>query len=227
MSKMLILIPPSEGKTPGGTHPPLAAPSSPVKTMIQQLQTYSGDLEKLLGVKGPALKKACQINTEILSNPTLPAIERYSGVVYKAIDYPSLDAKAKKFFNTHVRIISAIFGLVAPLDLIPDYKLKIDKLGAQAFWRDILTPQVKDVICFNLLPKAHQKAITLKHSWNIDFVITKNGKSTRSGHQGKYIKGRFVRWLCQNQITHPDDGEGFKEEGYHWTGTRFDLDIDC
>ena len=221
MSKLFILIPPSEGKNSGGTDNSLKNISQPVCKMIDTLQSYSGDWEKLLGVKGKALQKVIQINKEILTSPTMPAIERYSGVVYKAIDYASLNTKAKKFFNTHVRIVSAVFGLVSPDDLIPNYKLKIDKLSAQKFWNEILMAHVQNNFCFNLLPKAHQKAITPSNNLNIDFVVKKNGKIIHAGHKGKHIKGRFIRWLCENQITAVDKFDGFKEDGYQWTGTQF------
>jgi len=221
MPKTLILIPPSEGKNSGGNQPPLKTVSQPVKIMIQNLQSFSGDLEKLLGVKGQALLKAKQTNQHILENPTLPAIERYSGVVYKVIDYPSLSTQSKKFFNNHIRIISALFGLVSPLDLIPDYKLKIDKLTAQKFWDNILTPQIQNSFCFNLLPQTHQKAITPSKQLCVNFIIKKQGKILSTGHKGKHIKGRFIRWLCQNQITNPDDLAGFQEKGYRWTGECF------
>jgi cytoplasmic iron level regulating protein YaaA (DUF328/UPF0246 family) len=224
-TEMFVLIPPSEGKQPGGDRPPLTDIAAPARSMIERLQSYGGDLERLYGVKGPALIKAVRINQGILKSPTCPAIERYTGVVYKAIDYPSLDAKAKQFFNSHARIVSAVFGLLAPLDLIADYKLKIDKLEAQVFWNNILTPRVRGIFCVNLLPQAHRRAVSPDKNLSIDFTFKKGNKSLAAGHHGKHIKGRFVRWLCEYQVTGPDRFEEFQEDGFRWTGAGFIKDL--
>ncbi|MFT5386940.1 MAG: cytoplasmic iron level regulating protein YaaA (DUF328/UPF0246 family), partial [Candidatus Omnitrophota bacterium] len=144
MTKTLILIPPSEGKQKGGTNPPLKKVTKNVAPILERLQNYSGDFEKLIGVKGKNLEQAIAANTQILTNPTLPSIERYCGVVYDGISYESLNKRSREFFNTHVRIISALFGLVAPLDLLPEYKLKIDKLDATKHWRTIHEESLKD-----------------------------------------------------------------------------------
>ena len=114
--------------------------------MIDQLKNVS-NWEKILGVKGAALDKAIKTNQTVLSSATMPAIERYTGVVYNAIDYASMDKSTKDFFNKHVRIVSALFGLVKPLDLIPDYKLKIDKLKADKYWQPMNQQALKDTFC--------------------------------------------------------------------------------
>ena len=42
-----------------------------------------------------------------------------------------------------------------------------------------------------------------------------------AGHQGKHIKGRFIRWLIEENITAPKDFKDFNEDGYKWTGEIF------
>lgn len=215
-----ILLPPSEGKNTGGTSAPVV-PTAAAKAMIEALQSYDGDQQKLLGVKSKALDAAIDVNKNILTSKSLPSIERYNGVVYKALDYPTLSAKAKLFANKHIRIISALFGLVAPQDLIPNYKLKIDKLGAARYWNPIIVKQLDDTYIIDLLPQAHKKACTYDNGTEAEFKIIENGKSKPAGHMGKHIKGRFVRWMCENQITNPDQFNEFCEEGFVWDGLAF------
>ena len=66
------------------------------------------------------------------SSRTSPAIEIYDGVLYQGLNWKTLSAAEQKRANSKVLIVSAIFGLVKPMDLIFDYKEKIDN----KFWRD-------------------------------------------------------------------------------------------
>jgi cytoplasmic iron level regulating protein YaaA (DUF328/UPF0246 family) len=131
----LILLPPSEGKASGGEGPPLDLDTlsfdSLNKTralMAKSLGQLSGKprvAQKLLGVKGVPLETARADNAGLMDTPTLPAIERYTGVMYDSIDYKSLDADARKCFGQNTIIMSGLFGIVRPYDMIPAYKLKM------------------------------------------------------------------------------------------------------
>jgi cytoplasmic iron level regulating protein YaaA (DUF328/UPF0246 family) len=221
MKNFYILIPPSEGKEKGGTFPSIKKTSKDFGFIVKQLLDLDGGNEKLLGVKAKALEEAIEANKSILKTKTMPAIERYKGVVYKGLDYPSLDQKAKNFFDKHVRIVSAVFGLVNPTSLIPDYKLKIDKLGADKYWRSINQKILGNSFVVDLLPQAHKKAVEFDSGTSIDFVIKRNNKKIPAGHNGKFIKGRFVRFLCENQITDPTKMHKFNEDGFTWNKTCF------
>lgn len=189
--------------------------------MIERLRRFEGDWGKLLGVKGKALDEAVAANCAILNAPTMPAIERYCGVVYDGIDYPRLDTIGKRRFDRRVRIVSAVFGLVKPKDAIPNYKLKIDKLDAAAHWKAELEDEFSSSFVIDLLPQAHRKAIRYPQGIVVDFFVEKRGKRVSAGHNGKWIKGRFVRWLCENDVSTPDGFPEFAEDGYEWTGEGF------
>ncbi|MEQ8821328.1 MAG: peroxide stress protein YaaA [Sumerlaeia bacterium] len=219
---MLILIPHSEGKTPGGAGPPLGeAPSPTTGDLIARLNTFDGDAEKLHGVKGKALAAALEANENVLASPTMPAIERYKGVVYQGIDYASLDKKARTHFDKHVRIVSPLFGLVAPRDPLPDYKLRMDKLDAAKLWKPVIAEELGATFVLDLLPQAHRKAVACENGLAVDFYVQSAGKRKPAAHHGKLVKGKFVRWLCENQIKTPDEFVEFRDEGYFWDGTRF------
>lgn len=220
MKETLLLIPPSEGKTPGGTGKPIR-PTRSMEEMISRLDAYEGDWGRLLGVKGNALDAAVEANRTVRTAPTLPAIERYSGVVYDGIGYETLEKEARAWFDVHVRIVSALFGLLKPKDRIPNYKLKIEKLDAASFWKPLHEKALKHYDVIDLLPQSHRKAVSYPEGIAVDFVVEKNGKRVPVGHHGKMIKGRFVRWVCENQVTLPDAFSGFTEDGYHWTGELF------
>ena len=215
--KTIILIPPSEGKADGGSNPPLKSVSGITADLIEEIK--EADPKKLYGLKKKALEKAITANKDVLNSETMPAIERYTGVVYDAIDYQSL--KNKTDFDERVLIVSGLFGLVSPTDLIPNYRLKIDKLKAAKLWLNSNSGQLKDKFVIDLLPQAHKKAVKYKNGIEVEFVLKKAGKKMPAGHQGKHIKGRFVRWLIENNVANPDNFKDFKEDGYQWTGKIF------
>lgn len=221
MTNFIILIPPSEGKEHGGSGKPLTKPSMAASAMITKLQQFKGDHNKLLGVKGTALEQAITANQNILSGPTMPAISRYTGVVFKALDYPGLSKVGQKYCHAHIRIVSGLFGLLKPQDLIPDYKLKIEKLDAQKYWKPLIRKQLKGHYIIDLLPQAHAKAVDYAGGIRIDFKIIKSGRTKPAGHNGKHIKGRFVRWLCENNIADPKHFKKFSEDGFTWDGQNF------
>ncbi len=221
VKQSLILIPPSEGKNSGGGAKPLRKVSPDIKEMMDRLHNYSGQPEQLFGVKGKALSEAIETNKNILNTPTMPAIERYAGVVYDGIGYELLNPAAKEFLQEHVRIVSAMFGLIEPLDLIPDYKLKIEKLDAQKHWRPIIAQDLRNFFVIDLLPLAHRKAVEYEQGISVDFVYIRKEKRIPAGHDGKFIKGRFVRWLCENQVTDPKAFADFKEDNFKWNGFEF------
>ena len=216
-----ILIPPSESKLSGGQYLPLNKLPKRVELIYQRLTSYKGDLTQLYGVKGKALAQAIEANKNIGTSLTFPAIERYSGVVYDGINYPTLSKKGKQFFNQHVRIVSALFGLIVPEELIPDYKLKMEKLDAAKYWQSIITEQLKHKTVIDLLPQSHQKAVRYQEGIKIDFIIYKNGKLMPVGHMGKLIKGKFIRWLCEEQVTDPVFFVRFNEDGFKFDGNNF------
>ncbi|WP_432735121.1 YaaA family protein [Maridesulfovibrio sp. FT414] len=213
----IILIPPSEGKADGGNDDPLQSVSNITADLIEAIK--EADPKKLYGLKEAALKKAIAVNKELLTSKTMPAIERYTGVVYDAIDYQTL--KNKSDFNDKMLIVSGLFGLISPVDLIPNYRLKIDKLNAARLWMESNSEQLKDKFVIDLLPQAHRKAVKYDNGIGVEFVLKKAGKKIPAGHQGKHIKGRFVRWLIENNITDPKHFRDFTEEGYKWTGEIF------
>jgi len=188
---MKILIPPSEGKLSGGN------------TKARKISKEEIDiLKSKLDIKGKALEHALKVNANITKEKTMPAIERYNGVLYKALDYQNLDKKAQKYCRENVFILSGLFGLIRADEPIPEYKLKIQAA------KHLKPVQVKGFV-IDLLPKAHAKYVRYE-GVRVEFLL--NGK--QAGHFGKEIKGKFLRWICEEQPKKEDllkFGKGTKE----------------
>lgn len=153
---MLVLLPPSEGKTPGPDGAPavdLDSLSSPSLTptrlrVLGALQQISArpDAIELLGVT-PGLSAEVERNTRLATAPSAPAREVYSGVLYAAAGLASFEGRALERAQEHVRTVSALWGLVAPLDRIPAYRLSmatsLPGLGPLAsLWREPLAAEL-------------------------------------------------------------------------------------
>ena len=55
----------------------------------------------------------------------------------------------------------------------------------------------------------------------VDFQITNKGKKSAAGHFGKAVKGEFIRYIAENNITDIEGFSGFEYEGFKWDGTSF------
>ena len=227
---MKILIPPSEGKAKTKSTKTLFSKTNfrferEVNQVVRLLELI--DDEDLRSVYGTSAEKALMFhrqNQDIFNSPCAPAIERYTGVVYEHISWSTLSEKAKDYMEKYIYIFSGLFGLLTPKKLIPDYKLKMNVLSLQHHWCPFLTETLKnEKVIIDLLPQVHRKAYNSnqKNIIPVDFLILNKGKKSAAGHFGKAVKGEFIRYIAENNVTNIDDFSGFEYEGFKWDGASF------
>ena len=246
----IILLPPSEGKATGGEDPvlDLDALSFPelkqerllMIKALSELMSDSSLAQKTLGVKAAALETARLYNSELTKASTMAAIERYTGVMYDFIDYRSLDEAPRLFFGSNTIIMSGLFGLVRPFDLIPNYKLK---MGAKirgnktcsAIWKPLVTKSLSRVtegrVVWDLLPIEHSAAwdpsrLNYSARFTVKFLNDSGeGKLRTLSHWSKAMKGALIRHLVSraDETGHPELAlnslRAFKHpQGYEFRG---------
>ncbi|MEZ5178994.1 MAG: peroxide stress protein YaaA [Acidimicrobiales bacterium] len=213
-ARSLILLPPSEGKAPGGSGPPWA----PGTMAVAELDDARRQVLAALGRRHPAT-----------TEPTLPAIERYTGVLYRELDAASLRGAARTRLRRDVRIVSGLWGLVAPADPIPDYRLKMSASVAplgrlSTWWRPQITaalaPRVRGAVVWDLLPNEHAAAVDWsalapRRRVTVRFV---DAEDRTVSHWNKLLKGSIVRWLAETGNRDPFALEGLE----HPHGYRLD-----
>lgn len=140
---MQILLPPSETKRTGGD----ARFDAAMLTLRTELDAARAQVRVALESVSrdePAAVKALKLgvknrderlhNLEFDGAAAMPAIERYTGVLYDALDAHTLDAAARRWIDAHVWVQSALFGLLRSSDLIPAYRLsgssRLPELGS-------------------------------------------------------------------------------------------------
>ena len=217
---MLILLPPSEGKTAAarGKSLQLADLSFPELTsarteVLEALVALSGtpDAASVLGV--PATQpELLERNQLLLSAPTARADHIYSGVLYDALGLTDLSSAAKRRASSRVAITSALFGLVRPGDRIPAYRLSGDArlpglpgTGSVAgHWRAHLGPVVSGTVGRGLL--VDLRSTSYAAFWRPTDVRTATvrvlhevaGRRQVVSHFNKATKGRLVRALLDD-----------------------------
>ena len=229
--KLIILLPPSEGKALSGKTGTKFNELSGVfgkplgkqrATVIAALRNVHGGSPKLLGVSGTHLARAQQANLALRGAKTLPASQRYTGVVWDHLDLGSLPLALQKVADKNIVIISGLLGLIAASDPTPDYRLKIGASLApmgklSSWWRDELSRSLNKycagAIVVNLLPQEHSAAFVadnklINNYLHID-LATKTG--TAGGHDAKAAKGRLARHLLLNRTDPIEALKSFKD----------------
>jgi len=216
---VLILLPPSEGKTAPETGPPLDLEALDLGTLNP---TRERILTSLIAVSGGNAKRAMDRlglgktqsdvlprNANLRNEPTARADTVYSGVLYAALDLASIDEVARKRADESVAVASALFGLVRPGDLIPAYRLSGDvtlpRLGpVAAIWRKQLGPVLSELVGDSLLidlrsgmyVNLHKPAGELAaRTATLRVLHEHNGTRKVVSHFNKATKGRIVRAL--------------------------------
>ena len=150
----LILLPPSEGKSSGGTGP-VWAPGTMADAALD-------------GARRSVLKAARGAGVVTRGAPTSPASTRYTGVLYQELDWSSLPSAARRRGVQQVRTVSGLWGLVAANDPIPAYRLKMSASLApmgrlSTWWRPRLAPVLAGLAAgravWDLLPNEHEAAM--------------------------------------------------------------------
>jgi len=136
LARMLILLPPSEGKTAPRRGKELdlasldfpeltAARDAVIDALVEHCANDPVAAAKTLGL-GPTQAAHLAANTELRNAPTARAARIYTGVLYDALDLGSLQGAAKGRATRWLAIMSAAFGVVRPNDPIPAYRLSGD-----------------------------------------------------------------------------------------------------
>jgi cytoplasmic iron level regulating protein YaaA (DUF328/UPF0246 family) len=221
---MLVLLPPSETKRDGGVEgsaldlsllrfPELGAPR---KAALSALRTLSRNLAISTGALGLGPKQRFEIdrNRVVASSPVMPAIERYTGVLYDGLGVETLPLSARSWVDDHVLVNSALFGLIGAGDPIPAYRLshnsRLPGLSLKKHWRAPLAAllEAQPGVILDLRSESYAALGPLPRRDDAVYlrVVTQtaDGRTNALTHFNKKGKGVFVRALATAGVDHPD-----------------------
>lgn len=214
---MLIILPPSETKAHGGDGAPLDYAELSFPELNEVRQEIAADLQALeVDEALPALKLSeklrpeAESNRELDSTPTMPAIFRYTGVLYDALDAPSLPKKALG----RLAVGSALFGVVRAQDPIPHYRLSggsklpvrdgsptptMKKRWGKAI-TDALTTIQEDELIVDLRSGTYQTLGKVKDAVTVRVEsVQPDGSRKVVSHFNKHYKGELARVLATSE----------------------------
>ncbi|WP_210503999.1 peroxide stress protein YaaA [Nocardioides xinjiangensis] len=219
---MLILLPPSEGKSAPrrGRSVDLASLSSPALTptrtaLLQALtELCRDDPEKAVAVLGlgPAQHDLVQRNAVLGSAPTARADAIYTGVLYDALGFATLSPAARRRASARLAVTSSLFGIVRPGDRIPAYRLSGDAVlpdvgSVAGAWREVLGGAVADALRGGLLVDLRSSTYAAfwrpagdvgRRTATVRVLHESGGRRTVVSHFNKATKGRIVRALLED-----------------------------
>ena len=224
------------------TQPATTASSQPdfleqTEALIEQLRTLTpADLGSLMKISD----KLAQLNVARFSawqQPFTPdnakqAVLAFKGDVYTGLDAETLTEKQFQFAQKHLRILSGLYGILRPLDLMQAYRLemgtKFSNSGGKNlydFWGDQITEKLnediaaqKHKVLINLASNEYFKSVRPKQL-NVPVITPvfkdwKNGQYKIISFYAKKARGLMCRYAIDQKITKAEQLKNFDYEGY-------------
>jgi hypothetical protein len=216
---VLILLPPSEGKTAPRRGRPVDLGTGPLADARREVRdalvdVCRGSTEAALAVLGlsPGQVDDVRLNARLPELPSAPAERIYSGVLYDALGLTTMDASAHRRALARVAIISSLYGIVRPGERVTAYRLggavNLPGLGVvAAHWRRHLDPVVQSLAGRGLV--VDLRSSTYAGFWRPSAELARRvvtvrvlqevaGKRQIVSHFNKATKGRLVRSLLED-----------------------------
>ncbi len=201
------------------------------KLAAQEVASLMSISDKLAGLN---VARYQEWQTPFTTDNAKQAVLAFKGDVYTGLDADTLDQKGLDFAQTHLRILSGLYGVLKPLDLIQAYRLEMGtKFGVKnakdlyAFWgsqiREALAadPAFKDKQLINLASNEYFKVVGAKQ---LDasiitpvFKDLKNGQYKMISFYAKKARGLMSRFIIDKQINKPEALKDFDYDGYHFS----------
>lgn len=163
------------------------------------------------------------------------AVLAFKGDVYQGMAAETFTAKDFKFAQQHLRILSGLYGLLRPLDLMQPYRLEMGTKFANSrgknlyeFWGDKITDKLNETfadqpsqVLINLASNEYFKSVK-KKQLQADIITPqfkdwKNGQYKMISFYAKKARGLMTAYIIQNQITDVEDIKAFDVDGYYFS----------
>jgi len=207
--------------------------------LINRARKYSVlDISEVMNVSA----KIAELNFERFKQWSLPftpenakqAVLAFKGDVYTGLDANSLSKENLEYAQKHLRILSGLYGLLRPLDLMQAYRLEMGRKiesdrgkNLYEFWGEIITQglnkQLDDLkanYLVNLASNEYFKSV--KPELLTAEIITpvfkdyKNGEYKMLGVYAKKARGQLSRFIIENEIEDPEKMKAFNIDGYRF-----------
>jgi hypothetical protein len=164
--------------------------------------------------------------------PERPAIRAFAGDVYTGFGAKSLNDDALTYAQDHVRILSGLYGLLRPFDMMRPYRLEMGTKWAPgrakdlyAYWgarvAALLAEDAGDDVIVNLASQEYWGAVAGKlHGDVVEIDFREEGPDGPRfvSFNAKRARGMMARWICEHRVDSVAELEGFDSDGYRFAG---------
>lgn len=189
------------------------------KILYQQIAKLSKvEMADIFKIKGKILESVYDNYSSYDLLTTKPALLAYTGFVFKELEIGSYRESEWQYATEHLRILSALYGVLRPLDAIKAYRLDYKvKLGMNLydFWKDSLVEEFEQEDIVNLASDEFSKSVN-KDMTTIKFLDEKNGKLKTIGTYAKKARGAFLNEMIKNQIEDIEELKKISVMGYRY-----------
>ncbi|MGK2284540.1 peroxide stress protein YaaA [Pedomonas sp. V897] len=241
---MLTLLSPAKSLDFETPLPAGVAPTQPQllersEDLVEQARKLSAqDLKDLMGISDALAElnvaRFRNFSTPFTPENARPAIYAFNGDVYTGFDVKTLDAETVAFAQDHVRILSGLYGVLRPLDLMQPYRLEMgvafrtpQAKTLYGYWGDTITNVINEHLAghdsrvvINLASQEYFGAVQPK---KLEAPVITPLFKERRGNQLKVIsfsakkaRGMMARYLCENRIDRPEGLKDFAEDQYRF-----------
>lgn len=240
---MMLILSPSKAldmdvspTVPHTTIPALLDQAEPLVEILRQYEAE--DLQHLMYISAKLAQlnaqRYQQFTTPFTTDNAAPALFAFQGDVYDGLNAPSLSQNDLEWAQAHLRILSGLYGLLRPLDLMQAYRLEMGTKLANPqgknlyeYWGAQLAEQLNHAAqqagthtLLNLASQEYAKAVPAKALTIPMVTITfkeKRGDSVKTiGLMAKKARGRMAGWIIQNRLDKVDALMSYELDGYHY-----------
>ena len=205
---------------------------------LQELMSISDDLAQLNAKRNQDW--AWSENEPFTDNNAKPAGYLFDGDVYSGLDMYHMDKETAIYVNEHLGILSGLYGVLKPLDLIQPYRLEMGtKLKNERgdnlyeFWGEAVTDAINarmadsdDKVLVNLASNEYFKVIK-KKALNAEIITPrfedeKNGQYKVISFYAKKARGLMVKYAADNKLTNAEQLKQFNLAGYYYCADASD-----
>ncbi len=192
------------------------------------------DLEFELGISPKLLDKTfeyyLQFDTSDVDEVGTQALVSFQGLAYKNINSLDFTKEDFEFANDKIRILSSLYGVLKPTDLIQQYRLdfmcnfgkkKIDGKNLYEYWGNSVYEEIfKDgEVVVGICSKEYEKLIKpFLQPWDkyiaCEFLVSKNGKLKAQATASKMARGQMARYIVKNRIQDVEALKNFEFDGF-------------
>ncbi|MEM7101777.1 MAG: peroxide stress protein YaaA [Bacteroidota bacterium] len=199
------------------------------KKSKRQLKTLMSVSDQIAEVN---VERFQSFSTPFLPENAKPAIYSFKGDVYRGLEAETLSEKEIEYAQKHIRILSGLYGILKPLDLMQPYRLEMGtrlkirrKKNLYEYWDGKITElinqdieQIKQPVIINLASNEYFKSVKKKdlngRLISIGFKENRNGVLKMISFNAKRARGLMCRWAAKHNAQKPEDLLEFDYEDY-------------